>query len=95
MSTKWMAVLMLLVLPLAISAKVFHVPQQFPTVHEAVMVAVDGDTLVVPEEIYNSSSFTLEGKELVVIVDAIEPSDAPFDSTIYGPREPFPATPLE
>ena len=93
---KLIGIVLMLALPLAISANMIWVPDQAPTLEVAVDLAMVGDTVVVPIDVYYSyTTIDDQGKNLFWMVYAIEPSDAPFDSTIYGPREPFPATPLE
>jgi len=91
---KLFAIALAATFPFYLYAMIYHVPEEFPIVPEAVMVAVDGDTIMVPEGSSYGESDKM-GKEITFVINNIEPKDAEPDSTIYGPQEPFPPTPVE
>ncbi len=96
MAKKLIVVLLLVVMPLCISAKIYYVPSaQYPTFQDALNKASDGDTILVTPDIY-AMGYSTQGKDITVGIDATEPDDleAP-DSTHTGPTEPFPPTPVE
>lgn len=91
---KVIALLLIAALPVCLFAQVYRVGVDVPTTEVAIDVATDGDTLILPVE-YSHMEVNLQGKDLVVGFDALEPPDEPPDSTIYGPNDPLPPTPLE
>ena len=95
MKKSWLIVALLLVaLPLAGSAEIIRVTVDVPSVEAGVALADDGDTLLIP--VGMSYMYVDAGdKDIVVGVDALEPEGAIPDSTVYGPNNPFPDSPLE
>ncbi len=85
---------MLLALPVILSADVIRVNQDVATVEEAVFVAEDGDTVLVPLDT-NPYAVDPQGKDLTVGTSALEPPDEEPDSTIYGTNSPMPHCPDE
>ena len=95
MKKSWLIVaLLLVVMPLVGTAEVIRVSLDVPTVEAGVALADDGDTLLIP--VGMSYSYVDAGdKDITVGVDALEPEGAIPDSTVYGPNNPFPDTPVE
>jgi|GEM_PF-1561217 len=94
MKRGWLVFVILMVIPLVVPAEVIHVGIDVPTVEIAVELAKDGDTLLLPQTA-STQYVDLDGKNIEVGYDDIEPPGAPIDSTIYGTNNPFPASPLE
>lgn len=92
---KWFAVLMLIALPIALYAGVISVGEQAASIEEAVMMADDGDVIVV-DDMYYLAQFDNQDKDLYLVITALPPEDEDNpDSSVYGPKFHFPPTPLE
>ena len=94
MKRKWLVGIVAVVFPLILFANVYRVGVDFQTVEEAIAYAVDGDSILIPESM-SGQSYDLLGKDLKLGIFALEPEDEKPDSTIYGPNNPYPASPVE
>ncbi|MBZ0263800.1 hypothetical protein K8I28_03955 [bacterium] len=94
MKRKWLVGIVAVIFPLILFASVWEVGVDTQSVNEAIFYAQDGDTILIPESM-SSQSYDLQGKDLTLGITALEPEDAEPDSTIYGPNNPFPASPVE
>ena len=95
MAKKVFVVLLVLSIPIVILANVVKVGQDANTAQEAVAIAQDGDTVIVPGDT-QIHTLDLSNKNVHLIVDDIEPPDYDKpDSTIVGPSYPFPQSPEE
>ncbi len=94
MLKKLMAGILLVTIPICLSANIIDISAEGFTVEEAIFLAADNDTIIVSDpaeaEVVASSN-----KDLTAALDEIEPPDAEPDSTIYGPNNPFPPSPVE
>ncbi len=90
-----LAAILLLTIPLALSAGVIIVGQDVDTVEKGVLIAEDGDTLLVPSTV-NPYAIDDMDKDLTIGLYATEPPDYDEpDSTIYGTNSPCPQCPDE
>ncbi len=84
----------LIAIPTLLFGEIIQIGVDAPTLEDAVLMAEDGDTLILqPNQSFEIVN--LDGKDLVVGVDALEPEGAVPDESIYGPNNPMPISPVE
>jgi len=94
MLKKLMIGILLVAIPICISANIINISTDGFTVEEAIFIAAEKDTIIVSNA-FEAECVNFSEKDLTAEMAAIEDSTMKPDSTIYGPNLPFPHSPAE